>query len=266
MATLELQFNCLCLFVPDPAARVVHVLMPGTNGHEGHEHPRHVVRMLHHSFEGKTDEKEDRLYGRGMEGWALTLGPDNASADTSLLPPQGALPGGVLPDLSKITGRTLDPGLVGMNPGAGVAARITLRSGKVTRMASESTWAIGNDTIALAHQVTWRMWDVEPELKWEPLGGRPQTQTYPRPPLATLDELEPEDDLDYRLRIFHVTDDALPPRGGTLKPSEMRSHFRGFYPLLGVNDPVDELLPRILEKQIVEVNCTGGRAALPPTG
>ncbi|HEV7588509.1 MAG TPA: hypothetical protein VGO40_10375, partial [Longimicrobium sp.] len=197
MATLELQINCLCLFVPDKAAKVVHILMPGTNGHNGHAgHEKHVVRMLHHSFEGT-----EKLMGRGMEGWALILGADHASADTTLVPPAGTPQGGVLPNLSKITGKTVHPALLGRTPGDLVAARITLRSGGVVRLASEATWVIDGREYALAHQVTWKM-EADNLLKWEGLNGKADGDPKP---LEKLEELEPEDDLRYKLRIFHVT-------------------------------------------------------------
>jgi hypothetical protein len=105
------------------------------------------------------------------------------------------------------------------------------------------------------------MTGVDPVLEWDRLAGRPDDV---RRPLASLEELEPDDDLGYRLRIFHVTEDALPPRGGTLSPSTMRAHFRAFFPLLGLAEPTDDLLPRIAEKHIVEVNCTGAQATLLP--
>lgn len=294
MATLELEFNCLCLFVPDPNDEVVHVLMPGTDGHpddhdDGHaEHGKHVVRMLHRSFKG-----DEKLRGRPLEGWALTLGPETPSPSAvrtlgpkvpsaGRTPPSKTAPAsrtlvshgdrdseGELPDLSDITGRTVDPALLGLNPGSRVAARITLRTGRATRLAYESTWRIENDAthitrdIRIAHQVTWRMEHVDPTLIWSRLSGRSNGDYAP---LESLNALEPEDDLSYRLRIFHVTEDALPPRGGILKPAEMRQHYRAFYSLLGENHPADGLLPRITEKHILDVNCGGAMAQPRPGG
>jgi len=257
MPTLELQINCLCLFVPDEAAQVVHVLMPGTNGHDGHAgHEKHVVRMLHHSF-----AEPGNLTGRDMEGWALTLGPEDASADTSLRPSWEADQDPELPDLSRLTGgNTVHPALLGTYPGDNVAARITLRSGGILRMASEGTWEIGGQDFALAHQVTWRM-EIDDELKWEGLNDK--SDDDPKP-LERLADLEPEDDLVYKLRIFHVTEDALPPRGGTLHPAVMRAHYRAFYPLLGEDYPADDLLPRMKSTSIVEVNCGAGRGTPGP--
>ncbi len=264
MATLELQFNCLCLFVPDPVRKAVHVLMPATNGQSGHEghgdDHKHVVRMLHHSF-----EEEERRKGRDMEGWALSLGAKNDRWDPveALAPvdPEKA----ALPDLSAIDDRLrVDPSLLGPDPGSRVAARITLYSGKAHRMAAEARWKIGETELPLAHQVTWKL-EVDPRagLTWERLKDRADA----RPPLETLKDLEPEDDhLGYKLRIFHVTEKALPPRGGTLKPREMREHYRAFYPLLGEHYPPDRLLPRLIEKHIDRVNCGSGQASPPPPG
>lgn len=266
MASLELQFNCLCLFVPDPENRVVHVLMPATNGHPGHEHHEHVVRMLHKSFPG--DEKQ---LGRGMEGWALTLGPEEATADTSLRLPPAAFQGGELPDLSEVTEevtgikKMVDRELLGLNPGPYVAARITLRSGGVSRMASEATWRLGDRDYALAHQVTWRMSDVSHQPTWERLNGQPGVAPPPSP-LPTLNDLEPEDDFGIKLRIFHVTPEALPPKVGTLSPEVMQAHYRAHYVLLDENDPEPEQLPRIKGSHIEQVNCGAGQAPVKPVG
>jgi hypothetical protein len=205
--------------------------------------------MLHRSFKG-----EQKLKGRDMEGWALTLGSGNADATTDLVPLRK---GGELPDLSDLTGNKVNRDLVGLDPGDRVAARITLLSGSVVRMAHESKWEIKRRVFPLAHQVTWQMKVETPVLTWEPLYGKSRADDkLPQ----TLEELEPEDDLGYKLRIFHVTEEALPPRGGVLRPAEMRAHYRAFYPLLEVDDPAPELLPRIRERQVVEVNCGAAQA------
>jgi hypothetical protein len=271
MATLELQFNCLCLFVPDPYNHAVHVLMPATNGQAGHDDHaaqpghaghagshKHVVRMLHHGFDG-----DERLKGRSMDGWALTLGSADEPLNSDLVAPAGAPRPAALPNLSDITGNPVRRALLGPNPGPRVAARITLYSGKVSRMASEARWEIDGKGFPIAHQVTWKL-EVDPgtELTWERLNGGAQADA--RPPLAKLKDLEPEDDLGYKLRIFHVTEKALPPRGGTLKPSEMRAHYSTFYPLVGEDYPPDKLLPRITEKHIDRVNCGSGQGSPPP--
>src|ERR1041384_7267906 len=170
MATLELQVNCLCLFVTDSANKVVHILMPGTkghggnDGHDGHaENHAHCGRMMQRGFAGETAKS----VGLGMEGWALALGPANASADTTLAP-RDAASKGQLPNLTELAGgdKKVDAALVGLEPGDRVAARITLRSGWVTRLDSEATWEIAGQSFALAHQVTWWMPDVD-GLEWK---------------------------------------------------------------------------------------------------
>jgi len=269
MTTLEIEFNCLCLFVPDEPAKTVHVLMPATNGHDGHAgHDKHVVRVLHRSFKGKEklSGRPEKLFGRPMEGLALELGPEPANARTQLTPPPGAPVGGELPNLADAVQRasggagpvTVSPNFLGPNPGDLVAARVTLRAGEVIRLASEATWEIEGIPVALAHRVTWRVPGLDPAapLTWTGLNGKAGVT----PPLQRLDELEPEDDLSYTLRIFHVTEDAFPLSGGKLSPEVMRQHFRAFYPLLGVNDPGDSLLPKITGVHINQVNCGGGHA------
>lgn len=261
MTTLDIEFNCLCLFVTDEPAKTVHVLMPAMNGHDGHaDHDKHVVRMLHRSFKG-----DEKLFGRPMEGLALELGPDPANARTQLTPPPGAPVGGALPHLGEAVQRatgapgpaTVSPQFVGPNPGGRVAARVTLRAGEVIRLASEAEWVIEGVSVALAHRVTWRVPGLDPSanLSWTGLNGNPNTA----PPLRRLDELEPEDDLSYTLRIFNVTANAFPLSFGKLAPEVMRQHFRAFYPLLGVDDPDDSLLPQITGVHINQVNCGGGQ-------
>jgi hypothetical protein len=211
-----------------------------------------------------------------MGGWALTLGPEEASADTSLSLPPGAFKGGELPDLSKVTEEVkgtrlmVDRDLVGPNPGPGVTARITLRSGGVSRMASEATWRLGNHDYALAHQVVWRMSDVGHKPVWERLNAPPPADPpLPdvEPPLPTLKGLQPEDDFGAKLGIYHVTDETLPPTVvGTLSPAVMREHYRAHYPLLGEDNVDGAQLPSIKGNQIEQVNCGGAQAPLKPSG
>src|SRR4051794_25532547 len=82
MPRLEIDFNCMCLFVPDPKAGsgkgLVHVLMPSTSDADGCEH---VVRMDYVGKDGKSVQ-------RRFEGWAVTLGGASPSVKLPLTAPK----------------------------------------------------------------------------------------------------------------------------------------------------------------------------------
>src|ERR1700741_550425 len=89
MVDLEIRFQCMCLFVPEPVAAdakagTVHVLMPTTNGchdsdcSDGPGVAEHVVRLIHPDL---TDPK-----GVSLAGWKLELGVGHATAEVSLDP------------------------------------------------------------------------------------------------------------------------------------------------------------------------------------
>ncbi|MBA3969781.1 MAG: hypothetical protein H0X52_06740 [Gemmatimonadetes bacterium] len=258
MATLEVDINCLCLFVRDEAARTVHVLMPNTSNHHHHEadheeaFPQHVVRMLHDSF---SEEK-----GRPMEGWALVLGTEPGSADTMLAPSGSGGSTAEVADLTTITGgESVERRLVENSMNPEVASRITLHAGKVTKLDAEALWKLKGRSVFMAHQVVWRAENVPEELTWISLGA---TQSSP---LRSLKELPPEANGSYRLSVYHVTPDDLPPTGvGTLEPEQVKQHFRIFYNLLGIPNPGEDLLPQ-MEGPFIKsfrVNCGAAQARL----
>lgn len=256
MAGLEIEFNCMCLFVPDEDAGTVHVLMPATDHHPhhgGNDHqdghaqgsaiPKHVVKMLHPSFTGQKK-------GRPMEGWALALGAQPGSATTRIAPPDPSQNGAKVVDLTDLTGgRRIERRLVEDVVTPEVASRVTLHAGKVTSVDAEAIWRFKGQNILMAHQVTWKIEELPEDLRWIRLGAGGN------PPLASLSELAPESDGSFRLRIFHVTEDALPPTGvGALNPVQVGRHFGVFYRLLGITDPGEDLLPQIVSPPSGGVN------------
>lgn len=262
MPKLTLVINCLCLFVRDEQEKTVHVLMPATghtghDGHDGgggHQHPEHLVQVLHRSF----DKGQEKDKGRSMKGWALVLGEGDASADTTLEPPVLPPLGDEVVNLTNLIDKEIERRLVADQHNPEVAARITLRSGRVTRVVAEAEWELKNRSIFLAHQVTWEMLGVPHDLTWiklDPNAGDP--------PLKSLKELEPEDNLGYRIEIHHVTNEGLPPTsGGPLKPEEMAEHFRAFYSLFGMGQVDDSLLPKLKSQGVKGVNCGTSSAML----
>lgn len=263
MATLELEFNCMCLFVTDPEDGTVHVLMPPT-AHDHADHgnaglpatlprglKRHVVRLLHRSF--AADQ------GRSLEGWALELHGSPAPPDTTLLRPAGGQNPEVV-DLSGITNRRVSRDHLEREAYPNrVSALLTLRGGTATKLDDEDTkWVMDGRTIVMAHQVVWRLENVSEQLRWVDLGANHG------PPLRSLSELEAEADGSYRLEVYHVTEKALPPTGlGYLNAAEVRKHFGAFYPLLGFK-PGARHLPRLKPggKEGGKYNCKTAQAEL----
>ncbi|HEX9939327.1 MAG TPA: hypothetical protein VGB15_19445 [Longimicrobium sp.] len=250
MATLQIEFNCLCMFVRDRAAKAVHVLMPSTE-HAGHHADRHLVRLVHPSF-GQEPQ------GRSLLGWALSLGPTEGTADLTLQPARG---NGAIANLSAATGIGVDRALVD-GPHERIASRVTLRAGRIVRADAERRWLLDGRELSMAHRVVWEMENVsetEP-LPWQSLGAAGAA------PLRALRDVAPEpgrtaDERLYRLRVFHTTPGSLPPndRAGTLRPEEMARHYAMFYTLLGISSPAAHLLPALVDES--RSAAAGGRRA-----
>src|SRR3954470_15370274 len=96
MVTLEIDLNCMCLFVPAPKPGTdkgsVQVLMPCTH-HAGQA--RHAVQIRY--------EQNGMEQARRMEGWVLVFGKaKDADARTELAPENGKTIVEVL-DLTAVT-------------------------------------------------------------------------------------------------------------------------------------------------------------------
>lgn len=252
MATLQIEFNCLCLFAADEANQVMHVLMPATNGHEHHGMPKHLVRLI----PGK-DAAAPQI---PIEGWIVELGPETGEAalDVEVPAPPPATPGGPsengssdrvkIVDLEKLTrdethpsGRKIRRELVeGLHPS--VATRFTLRSGRVIDADADAVWKFGEEEVRMAHRVVWEMKDVD----WTPPAGM-------QVPKA---EVWPDGDALYYFRVFHTVPTDLPPRKTpeTL-PEDVALHFGIFYDLL---EPAGA---RADDVQPVFVGFGGGKAS-----
>jgi hypothetical protein len=237
MATLEIDLNCMCLFVRDPHmgehTGSVHVLMPKTTSedHQG----QHVVRLFHRSFYRNPK-------GRPMEGWALELGA-GGSADTRLAPPSDLSEGGTIVDMTTIAGAKVDRRL--LDDKTKVLSRVTFHGGKVLRVGAEKTkWTLKGTDYVMAHQVVWRIDNVADTLNWKHI----DSDTKADRPLVSLATLPPDDIVGevklYRLSIHHVTADALPPHVSSLSNSAIQSHFREFFKLLDPT-PTKDHLPKL---------------------
>jgi len=247
MATLELEFNCMCVFVPEPSPGgpdgqgSMHVIMPSTRHHHGggqeHAGEVHVVRMLHPSFLPAHPK------GLSMEGWALTLGEGAPpSASTALDPgPNGE----TLVNLTPLAGGAMVPHrMVQDQFNDEVNARVTLGSGalQTDKIRSEAKWKFGGTDIRMAFRASWMM-EVDPDrpLQWFSLDATAA------PPIRSLRELTPEADGHYKITIYHVPERTLPPDpgdNGRLELSQVKEHFRALYVLFGIQNPTEDMLPQ----------------------
>jgi hypothetical protein len=268
MPKLEIDFNCMCLFVPDPHRGndrgTVYVLMPATSHCSGHE--RHIVRMLFKDKAGKEQMRE-------MEGWELVLGAAAGTARTTLDPADGN-PEGDIVDLTKLTSRNGSAGyrvpknLIEGN-GRVVASRVVLNAGEVVKVDAqqEAKWAFGTETHVMAHRVTWQVELPSLELTWNNLLDSSREGA----PLASLDEVAGNG--VFKLHVHHVTEAAYLRKAGStgilrdmstddfdprvLNDNEIGEHFRMFYALLGDKNPDETLLPRLPQKKPGDADVNG---------
>lgn len=260
LAKLQIDFNCMCVFVPEERSTGVgtmHVLMPDTSGHThraGHGHGAeaasqgsepHVVRMYHRNV--------NSAGGVDIEGWALELGQQ--MADTTLRPLSPDPDGADIVDLSDLTRRGVPRDVLAPSPFPPLAARVSLGLGCTLTARAEARWRVAGRIIRMAHRLVWHIDGLLPdaELNWVGLGGKTGD-----PPLRSLSEVGPDCDDVYRLSIYHVPRRTLPPDPygvGKLDPDEVREHFRALYRLVGVTDPGPDLLPQPDGGSGGRVNC-----------
>jgi hypothetical protein len=237
--TLRITFSGLCLFVPERAAGGttgrMHVLMPGMYGHHHHGPDRHVPVLAYdsgHLVPGGAAMGVPAL--AKLTGYHLTLVP-GANADPRLC--------GHIVNLREITGRGVDPDLLGADTRNKLVSRITLGAGRITRVAPGVCWEWRpGEFRPIAHRVEWEIENVPGDtlaLAGEPIGGGGAQR-----PLGTLHPVDGRIDL----QVFHETPDDLPPDPAPLDhlpapmPGDHPKHFSAYYGLFG--GPVPIVLPR----------------------
>lgn len=230
MATLKIDLNCMCLFVTNGEPNPVHVLLPATCGCD----PKlnHVVRLLYTDPQGKVEKKE-------MEGWALTLRRGAAAPGDVPSSAEAIREKREVVNLTDLTGSRVAPEVM---TGAGegkVVSRVSIHGGVIEEVATQpDRWILGTHDGGMAHQITWRVDNVE--MEWTSIGAPG------KPPLESLAEVKQEDEDGevYQLYLYHVLKQDvpkdLPPPDGeeTLDEVDIQAHFPMYYPLLAAGRQV----------------------------
>lgn len=266
MANLEIDFQCMCLFVPEPRAPrsrlgTVHVLMPTTRCCHGGgaSIEEHIVNLIH---EDTPDPK-----GASLAGWKLELGAGPASANVFLKPrvrPQTRRKPAIV-DLTRLT-RLRVPRALLSDEGDKVNAHIVLRGGYLKELAAEKVWRFGTANVFMAYRMTWRIDGVsEGGVNWTgPRGATKGPVDILRLTSSGREDQKGGADRVIRFGIYHQPDRVLEvPRQPRLDPREVTEHFRAFYGMFGVPNTASFPLPRIRNPAPgMLVDCGGALAQL----
>lgn len=245
MASLEINFRCMCLFVPEPGALqsrlgTVHVLMPITASccdGKGTGVEEHVVKLVH--------DYGSNPKGVSLAGWTLELGNEPGTAEVSLKPrvePQEEEFKPEIVDLSRFTNREVPREL--LSGGDAVNARVVLRRGYVHSLAAEAHWQIGEEILFMAHRVTWRIDGISAnEVRWT---GPDGATDVPVDILALPSEDGQENDAVIRFGIHHQPERVIEqPDEPILDPDEVTAHFRAFHGMFGLGTAEELPVPMI---------------------
>jgi hypothetical protein len=266
MASLEINFQCMCLFVPVPRAPrsrrgTVHVLMPTTCCRAGGaDIEEHVVKLIH-------DDTADPK-GVSLAGHKLELGAEPGSANLSLKPrvrtQEKRQP--EIVNLTRLTRLRVPQAL--LSDGAGkVNARVVLRGGYLKKLAAEKVWQFGTRDVFMAHRMTWRIDGIsKDQVNWTGPDGKTVAGPVDILGLTPVGGAAEREDKDRVIRfgIYHQPDRVLEvPRSPKLDPREVTEHFRAFYAMFGVRNADAFPLPRIEDAPPGMLVDCGGALALP---
>jgi hypothetical protein len=257
--TLRITFSGLCLFVPEAAGGGttgrMHVLLPGMFGHHHAGADRHVAALSYDA--GALVQGGPALGVTAMArltGYTLSFG----GGDTAALRLCAHIP-----DLKEVTNQAVDPDHLADDTRGKLVSRVTLRAGRITRVAQGVCWEWGpGEFRPIAHRAEWEIADVDADrltVIATPLGGGGVSRS--------LGTLFPNDGL-LSLMVYHDTVENLPPdplsaeHQPTLKPGDHAPHFAAFYGVFG--EPVPMRLPRFWGKLSDCPPLEGGCDPLPP--
>jgi hypothetical protein len=161
--TLKVYITGLCMFVPDPANRRMHVLLPKTGprgtshtqhgssdevdgggaGHGPSVHLHHV--RLYYLTEQERAGQDTRPRFDRLRGGSLDIGAAAASSDNTAKLPEDVY------DLSALTGNVVD-----LANTANLELAVRLHAGEATDSFALANWTFVKDqTVRLANTVTW---------------------------------------------------------------------------------------------------------------
>jgi len=225
--SLQITFRGMCYYVPDPAEKAMHVLMPSTGDHAHGLDPHHALL----SFPGRPLDPES------LDGRQLDLSGLRAESETLALPPGVA-------DLWHHAGLKIDREQLGPTPRASVVARLRLPGGSTAKQGPSAGWKFRDDgpIEILTNEVTltWTLPGHSLDLHIRPLVvGKPDTSLT----------LEPEGGV-IQLMVSYLPEREPPnPRMGDPAP-----HFECHYSLF--QNAMARPVPRL--HKLVEASSGGG--------
>ncbi|MFL5381465.1 MAG: hypothetical protein ACJ8GN_02955 [Longimicrobiaceae bacterium] len=255
--TLRITFSGLCLFVPEPVGGPtrgrMHVLMPGMFGHPYDVADRHTPAL---GFDVGHTVRGGPLLGfqalAKLTGYALTLAGDGA--DLRLC--------SHIVDLREVTGRSVDPDLLGADSQNRLVSRVTLGGGRITRVAPGVCWEWApGEFRPIAHQVEWEIPGMKGDsltLAAQAIGGGAAPM-----PLGTLYPVDGR----VSLVMYHETQQDLPPDPLPAEHQhppmlgESPRHFAAYYALFG--GPVPIRMPKYWGRRDDCPKLAGGCEPLP---
>lgn len=225
--TLQITFRGMCFYVPDPAEKRMHVLMPATGDH-AHGMDPHYARL---SFPRRP------LDPVSLDGRELDLSGIGPVSGTLALPPGVA-------NLGTVAGVKVDREQLGPAPRASVAARLRLPPWADAKQGPSAGWKFSEDSpvqrLTNLVLLTWTLPGESLDLHIRPLvTGKPDTSLT----------LEPVDGV-IELEVSYLP--AQEPEDP--KPGEPAPHFECHYALF--QDAMPRPVPRLHE--LVEGNVGGG--------
>ena len=247
--TFDLRITMVgsCFFVPDPATRRMHVLMPNTHGHAHGGVPRHVVRLLY-------DAAHQEAGADGLAGESVSVALEDGALDFSGLSGglELGLPDSVV-DLSPIVRDGVSRDTLSNDAAGRVRSRLSFAAGRMSAPQRGLRWDLGPYRAQrMSNVVEWTVPGVSGdgiELLATGLHGKGGPSLRPLHPVnGTLDlvvlHLRPEDVLPFR------------PAPRLPEPGSLATDFAAYYGLY--ENPSETPVPRLVdhgeERRAVQVS------------